>query len=199
MIKRMWTLQATCYNRPCPDRVATCSIPDSKLACTPITNDFSMFNIRRIFVLFLLLFAFAIPVSAQEGDPKTDLTKELWCPVCNGIRLDVCEQKVCEQMRDMIDADLAAGKSPTEIKADFIDLYGPVVLGEPPREGFNLIAWIAPVLLLIGGIATALVVTRRWSQSATEATALATATAATATTDSNDEYLARVERELSDQ
>ncbi len=155
---------------------------------------------RRLLLAVFLFIVVAFPAFAQEGDPKEQLTKELWCPICNGIRLDVCEQKVCEQMRDMIDQDLAAGKTPEQIKADFIDLYGPVVLGEPPREGFNLVAWIAPVVLLIGGIAIVVYMTRRWT--ARPAPAVASPSPSPAAGPSapapQDPYLARVERDLSD-
>ncbi len=148
--------------------------------------------IRR-FLSFFLLLVVTVPVFAQGGDPKEQLLKELWCPICNGIRLDVCEQKVCEQMRAMIDQELAAGKTPEQIKAQFIDLYGPVVLGEPPREGFNLIAWIMPVLLLIGGLATAVLISRRRRPQALPMP-IPSAPSGTA-----DPYLARVERELADE
>jgi cytochrome c-type biogenesis protein CcmH len=148
---------------------------------------------RRLLPLLLLLLVTA-PVLAQGGDPKEQLLKELWCPICNGIRLDVCEQKVCEQMRAMIDQELASGKTPEQIKAQFIDLYGPVVLGEPPREGFNLIAWIMPVVLLIGGITAAVLITRRRSPQAMPVPAAPAASVA-----ATDPYLARVDRELADE
>lgn len=165
---------------------------------------------RRILLAFFLLALVALPVLAQDGGPKEQLTKELWCPICNGIRLDVCEQKVCEQMRDMIDQELAAGKTPEQIKADFIDLYGPVVLGEPPREGFDLIAWIVPVVLLVGGVLAIGFMTWRWSKRATPVSMTPAGSAAPGASsrpaDSSastppplDPYLSRVERELSDQ
>lgn len=148
----------------------------------------------RRWLPLLLLLLMTTPVLAQGGDPKEQLLKELWCPICNGIRLDVCEQKVCEQMREMIDQELAAGKTPEQIKAQFIDLYGPVVLGEPPREGFNLIAWIMPVLFLIGGLTAAVLITRRRSAQTIPVPAAPGAAAAPA-----DPYLARVEREVADE
>lgn len=153
---------------------------------------------RRLLLAAFLLIVVAFPVFAQEGDPKEQLTKEIWCPVCNGIRLDVCEQAVCEQMRDMIDQELAAGKTPEQIKADFIDLYGPVVLGEPPREGFNLVAWIAPIVLLVGGIAIVVYMTRRWTARPAAPVASSSPAAGQSAPAPQDPYLARVERDLSD-
>ena len=31
-----------------------------------------------------------------------EVSKQLWCPLCSGVRLDACELKACEQMRDVI-------------------------------------------------------------------------------------------------
>ncbi len=150
---------------------------------------------RLLLFVMLLSILLAIPVVAQEDDPAKELQQELWCPICQGVRLDVCEQKVCEQMRDMIDNDLAAGKSTEEIKADFIEFYGPVVLGEPPHEGFNLLAWIVPILLVVGGLLFVLVLTRRWSKKGTESAVPETSETASVSSE-DDDYLARVEREI---
>lgn len=90
-----------------------------------------------------------------NGDITADevnlIARELWCPLCSGVRLDACELKACDQMKDEIAIKLAAGDGLPEIKAYFIDQYGPQVLGEPPREGFNLLAWVLPILVMIGG------------------------------------------------
>ncbi len=81
------------------------------------------------------------------------VARELWCPLCSGVRLDACELKACEQMKDMIALQLAEGQDTETIKDYFVTQYGPQVLGEPPREGFNWLAWILPfVVLFAGGI-----------------------------------------------
>ena len=48
-------------------------------------------------------------------------------------------------MKDEIAIKLAAGDGLPEIKSYFVDQYGPQVLGEPPWEGFNLLAWVLPI------------------------------------------------------
>lgn len=79
------------------------------------------------------------------------VAKELWCPLCSGVRLDACELRACDQMKDVIADKLAAGEDTEAIKAYFVAQYGPQVLGEPPREGFNWLAWILPVVVVVGG------------------------------------------------
>ncbi|NOZ51449.1 MAG: cytochrome c-type biogenesis protein CcmH [Chloroflexi bacterium] len=150
---------------------------------------------KRFLLAFFFLLLVAMPVLAQDGDPATELQKELWCPICQGIRLDVCEQKVCQQMRDLIDEELAAGKSKEEIKQQFIEFYGPVVLGEPPRQGINWLAWIIPVLLAAGGLLFAGWMTRSWSRRVQSQVDVAPGADAPPDEDS---YLSQVEREIED-
>jgi cytochrome c-type biogenesis protein CcmH len=96
-------------------------------------------------------------VAAQGGSTAVTqndvnvVAKELWCPLCSGVRLDACELRACDQMKDVIADKLAAGEDTQAIKAYFVAQYGPQVLGEPPREGFNWLAWILPVVVVVGG------------------------------------------------
>lgn len=160
-----------------------------------------------IFSLLLLCLLLVAPsaVDAQESGGESaapaqvatvtpndvnEIAKELWCPLCSGVRLDACELKACEQMRDMIAEQLAEGQGKQEIKDYFIAQYGPQVLGEPPLEGFNWLAWILPFAALIGGGVFVWRNTRRMvSASPKEAPA-------TAQTIADDEYSQRLEEEL---
>lgn len=95
----------------------------------------------------------ATPAASNEVSPNEvkAVSKQLWCPLCSGVRLDACELKACEQMRDVIAVKLGEGESDQEIKDYFVAQYGPQVLGEPPLEGFNWLAWILPVAVMVGG------------------------------------------------
>ena len=84
-------------------------------------------------------------------DEVNEVARELWCPLCSGVRLDACELKACDQMKDEIAIKLTDGEDLASIKSYFVDQYGPQVLGEPPREGFNLLAWILPIAVLLAG------------------------------------------------
>jgi cytochrome c-type biogenesis protein CcmH len=98
----------------------------------------------------------APPVIVPENitpDQVNAVARELWCPLCSGVRLDACELRACEQMKEMIAIKLAGGEDLESIKAYFVEQYGPQVLGEPPRSGFNLLAWILPVVgVIVGGL-----------------------------------------------
>ncbi len=107
-------------------------------------------------LLFVIVLSLVNPLQAQDAsgitaDEVNEVARELWCPLCSGVRLDGCELKACDQMKDEIAIKLAEGEDTQSIKNYFVNQYGPQVLGEPPREGFNLLAWILPVAVLLGG------------------------------------------------
>ncbi|GIV75665.1 cytochrome c-type biogenesis protein CcmH [Litorilinea aerophila] len=156
--------------------------------------------------LGLIWLGLATPAWAQDATPPdvdpnqiNAVARELWCPLCSGVRLDSCELKACEQMRDVIALKLAAGEDPESIKAYFVEQYGPQVLGEPPRQGFNWLAWILPVVAAVGG---GLFVWRKARQMVRPATVTAPLPTSTADnrpgdgTADEDEYARKLEEEL---
>jgi cytochrome c-type biogenesis protein CcmH len=174
---------------------------------------------KSLLIAFILLILMTGAALAQGSDPNNphnltpeqqaqakEIQTELWCPICQGVRLDVCEQKVCQQMRDMIDEMLVEGKSKQEIIDEFVDQYGVVILGEPPKQGINIMAWLMPVLLVVVGLGFAFWMSKKWTQknpaaaavdtTAPPDSALADTTSAADDSDDIDDYLARVEREL---
>lgn len=92
-------------------------------------------------------------VTADEvtADEVNEVARQIWCPLCNGVRLDSCELRACDQMKEVISIKLSEGEDANSIIAYFVEQYGPQVLGEPPREGFNWLAWILPVVAVVVG------------------------------------------------
>lgn len=145
--------------------------------------------------------------AAQTPTPNeiNVVARELWCPLCNGVRLDNCDLQACIQMREVIAQKLEAGENTETIKAYFVTQYGDVVLGQPPREGFNLIAYIFPILATVVGIGWVIYLVLSWRKRqvvAATATASAAAWSSGAPTalrkpgEEPDDYMKRVEREL---
>ncbi len=117
--------------------------------------------VAAVWAVFAVQSAFAqTPAPAEEpaavGTPVSsndvnDVARQLWCPLCSGVRLDACELKACAQMKDEIAIMLGEGQDVQLIKDTFVTRYGPQVLGEPPRSGFNWLAWVLPFIVLAGG------------------------------------------------
>jgi cytochrome c-type biogenesis protein CcmH len=167
-----------------------------------------MRRIPLVALALVVLFSFATIVSAQTPTPNevNAVAKDLWCPLCNGVRLDNCELQACIQMREVIAQKLVAGESKESIKAYFVQQYGDVVLGQPPREGFNLIAYIFPILAAVVGIGWVTYLVLSWRKRQTAAAAATSrdptqpAAPQSATLrkpgEDADDYMKRVEREL---
>ena len=108
--------------------------------------------------LLLICIVSSTSLSAQSestgitADEVNTVARDLWCPLCGGrLRLDSCELKACAQMREVIEIKLAEGEDAESIRGYFLEQYGPQVLGEPPRQGFNWLAWILPLVAVAGG------------------------------------------------
>lgn len=136
--------------------------------------------------------------TTQEVTPDqvNTVAREIWCPLCSGVRLDACELKACDQMKEVIALKLAEGEDTESIKAYFVEQYGPQVMGEPPRRGFNLLAWILPALAVaVGGFVfwrTTQRMMRRPAPQRDGPTVVRTVT----TPDDDDEYAQKLEEEL---
>ena len=93
------------------------------------------------------------PTPPLDENEVTQVSKQLYCPLCTGVRLDNCDLPLCDQMRDMIRRKLGAGETQEDIKAYFVDQYGQTVLGVPPKRGGMILAWALPfvVVLVAGG------------------------------------------------
>lgn len=155
-------------------------------------------NVKWVTALLVGLLAGLLIVgfAAAQGGTVTDdqvnaVAKQLNCPVCENVPLDVCETQACAQWRDLIRQKLATGDKPEQILAYFRTTYGDRVLQSPPREGFTTLVWILPFAGLIAGVAILVVVLRRMVPQ--------TAPAKVETvqpSSSTDEYRERLEREL---
>lgn len=99
-------------------------------------------------------------VSAQTPTPRsvTDdevnvVARDLYCPVCENIPLDVCGTKACAQWRELIREKLALGWDEKAVQDYFALNYGDRVLSEPPREGLNWLVYILPPVIILAGAA----------------------------------------------
>jgi cytochrome c-type biogenesis protein CcmH len=146
--------------------------------------------------LLWLTWSAAPRAAAQSPTPNVDdqvmrIAKNLYCPVCTGVPLDVCETQACVQWRDLIREKLLAGESEEQIRQYFITQYGDRVLGAPPPEGFNLSAYLLPAAALLLGAFVIFWTARGWLKRPPGSTAPAATVPQVPS-----EYAERIAREL---
>lgn len=148
-----------------------------------------------LFVLAAALVVVRVALAQDGGGTVTDddvnrVAKQLYCPVCENIPLDVCPTQACTQWRATIREKLAAGWSEQQIKDYFAAQYGERVLAAPKSDGFSLWVWVIPPVAVAVGVFVL------WRFLKGAARPVATPTEPPASPAEVDPYLKRLEQEL---
>jgi cytochrome c-type biogenesis protein CcmH len=103
----------------------------------------------RLAATLFALTAVIFGCSVQQGVPTIErlaqqINKGVMCPVCPGESIDQSQHPLAVQMRRIVAEKLDQGWTKGQINDFFVERYGPSVLLEPPREGFNLVVWLVP-------------------------------------------------------
>ncbi len=159
---------------------------------------------RNLYFALLLALAIALILAsaalAQDNPPPqqaiTDdqinaVARELYCPVCENIPLDVCPTQACAEWRDLIREKLAAGWSEDQIKQYFVDQFGDRVLATPPARGLNWLVYIVPPVAILAGVYLLYRAFLAWRRPLPEV-----ASEVTESLPADDEYVRRLEEEL---
>jgi cytochrome c-type biogenesis protein CcmH len=154
---------------------------------------------KRILMLALLLSLLAAgSAAAQDGTPPprnvsdddvNRVARQLYCPVCENIPLDVCPTQACTQWRATIREKLAAGWTDQQVLDYFSAQYGERVLARPTARGLTALVWLIPPLVILAGGAIVWQFLRRSRPKPQPAPPPSTAAPA-------DEYTQRLEQEL---
>lgn len=91
------------------------------------------------------------------------VASQLRCPVCQGLSIQDSPSDLAQQMRSLVRDQLAAGKTPDEVKSYFISKYGEWILLAPAPHGFNLVAYLVPLIVVVGGGLGIFVAVKRWT------------------------------------
>lgn len=93
----------------------------------------------------------------------TSVASQLRCPVCQGESIQDSPSELAGEMRNLVKTQIAAGKTPAEVKAYFVSKYGEWILLDPKAHGFNLVLYAAPYVLLLGGLGVIVIAVKRWT------------------------------------
>jgi cytochrome c-type biogenesis protein CcmH/NrfF len=105
---------------------------------------------------------------AQAAAPQTTVNEiegEVMCPVC-GTLLELADSPQARREKVFVAGLVAEGKSNSEVKDALVAQYGEEVLATPEASGFDLSAYLVPILAIaVAAIALAYSVLRWRSNS----------------------------------
>jgi cytochrome c-type biogenesis protein CcmH len=124
-------------------------------------------------LIFLALALVTLTVGALAAAPSgptvtedqvREVAANLRCVVCQSLSVADSPSETANQMRAIVRERLAAGETPEQVTAYFVEKYGTWILLAPPRHGFNLLVWVVPFAALALGLVLAGLAMRRWSR-----------------------------------
>ena len=118
----------------------------------------------KLLACIVLALALAPAALASERHPTlSELEGEVMCPICN-TTLDQSSSPAASQIEAFISRRIAAGDTKSEIKDRLVAEYGSQILAAPPKEGFDLLAWLLPIGGALAGAALLGLLAWRWSR-----------------------------------
>ncbi|MBV8594611.1 MAG: cytochrome c-type biogenesis protein CcmH [Caulobacteraceae bacterium] len=114
----------------------------------------------------LACLAAAADPAERLADPVREATarrifQETRCLVCQGQSIDESDAPLAGDLRRIIRRQVAAGRTPAEVRRFLLARYGEFVLFRPPFNAWNAGLWLAPFGALFAGVALLGARTRR--------------------------------------
>jgi len=131
--------------------------------------------LTALLAALLALATLAAPAGATAAQPQAtllDIEDEVMCPIC-GTLLELSAAPQAERQRVFISRLISQGRTKEEIKDALVAEYGQEVLALPDDSGFDLSAYVVPIVgfaLAAGGIALAVLRWRRAGRGGTPVT-----------------------------
>jgi cytochrome c-type biogenesis protein CcmH/NrfF len=100
--------------------------------------------------------AIAGPVRSQDTTVAIDraaseIYESVMSPYCPGLLLANCPSPQAADLREWIHAQLAAGTGKDAILGVLENTFGEEIRGAPRPRGLGLLAWLGPVVFVLGG------------------------------------------------
>lgn len=96
------------------------------------------------------LLAVGLTLAAVDADRRAGvLAHELMSPFCPQLLLADCRSDAAVALRGEIRDALANGTSESAVRAALVTRFGERILAAPAAQGFGLVAWLTPPVLLL--------------------------------------------------
>lgn len=134
-------------------------------------------SLMKLFYAIVIACVISIPVFGVEpdevlSDPALEararaISKELRCLVCQNENIDSSNATLARDLRIILRERLVAGDTDAEVIAFVVDRYGDFVLLRPPVKSYTLVLWFGPLMLLLAGVLTVMLLFRSQRTGAT--------------------------------
>lgn len=102
--------------------------------------------------IFFLMFSISLfGATPDEQDRFRDIAGKLRCPTCTGLSVLDSDAPFSVQIQNLVKEQMNEGKTEEQIVEYFTTRYGPWILREPPKKGFDIFAWLFPLFLMTLG------------------------------------------------
>jgi len=93
-----------------------------------------------------------------------EVASQLRCPVCQGESIEQSPSELAQELKSVVREQLAAGRTPDEVRQYFVGRYGEWILLKPETTGFNRVVYVVPPLLLLLGAGLVVLLVRKWTR-----------------------------------
>jgi cytochrome c-type biogenesis protein CcmH/NrfF len=124
---------------------------------------------RSVVVAWIAALVLAAPAAAAPVPQTTTnaIEAEVMCPVC-GTLLELAESPQAKREKVFVAKLVAEGRSKAEVKDALVAQYGPSVLALPKASGFDLSAYLVPILAIAVAVVALTFSVLRWRRSGRE-------------------------------
>jgi cytochrome c-type biogenesis protein CcmH len=116
-------------------------------------------------LVFSLALGGDLTLCAAERPTLATISQGLTCQCGCGLTVANCNHPTCSfsvPVREQIESMIGKGESGAQIIAFYRQKYGEKILSAPTTEGFNLVAWVMPFLVVLLGGAVIVYSANRW-------------------------------------
>jgi cytochrome c-type biogenesis protein CcmH len=114
-----------------------------------------------IFATVLAAIATAADLNVAQQARYHALTDSLRCLICQNRSIAQSDAPLARDLRHIVAAQIAHGRSDAQIKQYLVARYGQWVLYDPPFELATALLWLSPFALLLVGLAIVVAIMRK--------------------------------------
>ena len=123
----------------------------------------------KLLAVMAAALALATPALASERNPTlAELEDQLMCPVCQGETLAQSDSVPAQRIKAHLQQRINQGWSRSRIINEEVDIWGTRILAAPRKHGFDLLAWVLPLVGIFAAAGILALLAWRWTRTREE-------------------------------